>query len=104
MPKTISRELQTSPHENAARLLNMLLKHLLTIILIISPATAQAQSSTAPAEGVLQRLMPHLAPQFQLALIPRPGTKTTFALPAPAATFASKQPRSPHFYMELTGI
>jgi alpha-N-acetylglucosaminidase len=58
----------------------MLLKHLLTIILIISPATAQAQSSTAPAEGVLQRLMPHLAPQFQLALIPRPGHKDYFRI------------------------
>jgi alpha-N-acetylglucosaminidase len=57
----------------------MLLKHLLTIILI-SPATAQAQSSTAPAEGVLQRLMPHLAPQFQLALIPRPGHKDYFRI------------------------
>jgi alpha-N-acetylglucosaminidase len=53
---------------------------LVTVGLIISFATAKAQSSTASAEGVLQRLMPHLAPQFQLALVDRPGRKDYFRI------------------------
>jgi alpha-N-acetylglucosaminidase len=53
---------------------------LLTASFLISFATAKAQSSTAPAEGVLQRLMPHLAPQFQLALVPRPDGKDYFRI------------------------
>ncbi|MEO6815400.1 MAG: alpha-N-acetylglucosaminidase N-terminal domain-containing protein, partial [Edaphobacter sp.] len=40
----------------------------------------QAQSSTAPAEGVLQRLMPQLAPQFQLGLIQRADHKDYFRI------------------------
>src|SRR5258705_849703 len=47
-----------------------------TVLLPI--AHARSQSPTAPAEGVLQRLMPHLAPQFQLALVPRPDHKDYF--------------------------
>jgi alpha-N-acetylglucosaminidase len=48
------------------------------VLLPIAPA--QSQSPTAPAEGVLQRLMPHLAPQFQLALVPRPDHKDYFRI------------------------
>ncbi len=53
---------------------------LFTIALLISFAPAQSQSPTAPAEGVLQRLMPHLAPQFQLALNQRPDHKDYFRI------------------------
>ncbi len=48
--------------------------------LLIPIAHAQSQSPAAPAEGVLQRLMPHLAPQFQLALVPRPDHKDYFRI------------------------
>ena len=41
---------------------------------------AQSQSPTAAAEGVLRRLMPHLAPQFQLVLVPRPDHKDYFRI------------------------
>src|ERR1700693_2933823 len=47
-------------------------------VLLTSIARAKPQSPTAAAEGVLQRLMPHLAPQFQLALVPRPDHKDYF--------------------------
>jgi alpha-N-acetylglucosaminidase len=49
-------------------------------VLLTSIARAQPQSPTAPAEGVLQRLMPHLAPQFQLALVVRPDHKEYFRI------------------------
>jgi alpha-N-acetylglucosaminidase len=63
----------------------MLSKRLLAISfftagLLTSFATAKAQSPTAPAEGVLQRLMPQLAPQFQLALVPKPDHKDYFRI------------------------
>ena len=47
-------------------------------VLLTPIARAQPQSPTALAEGALQRLMPHLAPQFQLALVPRPDHKDYF--------------------------
>jgi alpha-N-acetylglucosaminidase len=53
---------------------------LVTASLLISFATTKAQSSTAPAQGVLQRLMPHLASQFQLALVARPDGKDYFRI------------------------
>jgi alpha-N-acetylglucosaminidase len=53
---------------------------LLTVGLLIPFAAAHAESPTAPAEGVLQRLMPHLAPQFQLALVPKPDHKDYFRI------------------------
>ncbi len=43
-------------------------------------ADAQSVSPTAPATGVLQRLMPHLASQFQLELVPRPDGKDYFRI------------------------
>ena len=61
----------------------MLLKRLLSLILLafaIVSATLQAQSPTRPAEQVLERLMPHLAPQFKLALVPRPDHKDYFRI------------------------
>jgi alpha-N-acetylglucosaminidase len=63
----------------------MLLKHtfftsLLTIGLLMQPAVVCGESSTAPAEGVLQRLMPHLAHQFELALVPKPDHKDYFRI------------------------
>lgn len=39
-----------------------------------------AQSATAPAVGVLQRLMPHLAPQFKLILVEKPDHKDYFRI------------------------
>ena len=53
---------------------------LVTVGFLISFATAKAQPTTAPAEAVLQRLMPHLAPQFQLALLVRPDGKDYFRI------------------------
>jgi len=62
----------------------MLLRQLLVIIFFVGltmpPVFASAESSTAPAEGVLQRLMPHLAPQLQLALVPKPDHKDYFRI------------------------
>jgi alpha-N-acetylglucosaminidase len=63
----------------------MLSKRLLAICfftagLLTSFAPAQVQSPTTPAEGVLQRLMPHLALQFQLVLVPRPDRKDYFRI------------------------
>ena len=52
----------------------MICKRLLLclILLVLVPcAPVDAQRPTAPAEEVLQRLMPQLASQFELALIPR---------------------------------
>jgi alpha-N-acetylglucosaminidase len=43
-------------------------------------ADAQSVSPTAPAMGVLQRLLPHLASQFQLELVPRPDGKDYFRI------------------------
>lgn len=53
---------------------------LFTVAILISFVPVQSQSPTAPAEGVLQRLMPHLAPQFQLALNERPDHKDYFRI------------------------
>ena len=53
---------------------------LVTVGFLISFAAAKAQPTTAPAEAVLQRLMPHLAPQFQLALLVRPDGKDYFRI------------------------
>ncbi len=53
---------------------------LVTVGLMNSFTTAKAQSPTAPAEEVLERFMPHLAPQFQLALVDRPGSKDYFRI------------------------
>src|SRR6266576_3554170 len=47
---------------------------------LVPIAPAQFRSPTASAEGVLQRLMPHLAPQFQLALVSRPDHKDYFRI------------------------
>jgi len=63
----------------------MLSKRLLAILLLVaclltSFATMKAQSPTMAAEGVLQRLMPHLAPQFQLALVSKPDHKDYFRI------------------------
>ena len=68
---------------NFATLVCMLLKQLLAIPLLLlslmMPSTsASAESATSPSEGVLQRLMPHLAPQFQLVLAPKPDHKDYF--------------------------
>ena len=41
-----------------------------SLLLVLCSLTAVAQTSTRPAEEVLQRLMPGLAPQFQLELRP----------------------------------
>jgi alpha-N-acetylglucosaminidase len=63
----------------------MLLKQLRAILLTGAIpatllATAHPQSPTAPAEAVLQRLMPHLAPQFQLAIVSNPDRKDSFRI------------------------
>jgi alpha-N-acetylglucosaminidase len=63
----------------------MLLRQFLAIPLLLvgltmPPVFASAESSTAPAEGVLQRLMPHLAPQLQLALVSKPNAKDYFRI------------------------
>jgi alpha-N-acetylglucosaminidase len=50
------------------------------LVLLFVGTTAYAQSSTTPAEGVLQRLMPRLAPQFQLILTTRPDRKDYFRI------------------------
>jgi alpha-N-acetylglucosaminidase len=60
-------------------------KRLLAIIIfptvpLVSVAYAQHKSPTAPAEAVLQRLMPHLAPQFELILVNRPDHKDYFRI------------------------
>jgi len=47
---------------------------------LVPIAYAQSQSPTAAAEGVLHRLMPHLATQFQLALVSRPDHKDFFLI------------------------
>ena len=39
-------------------------------LLLALTVAASAQSTTAPAEAVLRRIMPHLAPQFHLTLHP----------------------------------
>ncbi len=50
------------------------------IIVLIPFATAQADSPTASAEGVLRRLMPHLVSQFQLVLLSKPDHKDYFRI------------------------
>jgi alpha-N-acetylglucosaminidase len=67
-----------------AKLVGMRWKRLLAIAIffaVLLPIThAQSQSPTAAAEGVLQRLMPHLTAQFQLALVPRADHKDYFRI------------------------
>jgi alpha-N-acetylglucosaminidase len=63
----------------------MLLRRLLftsffIISLLLRPALISAESPTSAAEGVLQRLMPHLASQFELALVPKPDNKDYFRI------------------------
>jgi alpha-N-acetylglucosaminidase len=63
----------------------MLFRPFLAIPLLLAgltmpPSSACAESPTAPAEGVLQRLMPHLASQLQLALVPQPDHKDYFRI------------------------
>ena len=53
---------------------------LFAVGLLVPFAAAQSVSATAPAEGVLQRLLPHLASQFQLELVPRPDGKDYFRI------------------------
>jgi alpha-N-acetylglucosaminidase len=48
--------------------------------LLTTFADARPQSPTAAAEGVLQRLMPQLASQFQLALVSRSDSKDYFRI------------------------
>jgi len=48
--------------------------------LLTPSAMAQPQSQTATAQAVLQRLMPHLAPQFQLAIISSTDHKDYFRI------------------------
>src|SRR5215813_2830996 len=69
--------------ENFAKLVAMFWKRLFSIAIfptVLLSSTHAESSPTAPAEAVLQRLMPHLAPQFQLALIPRPDQKDYFRI------------------------
>ncbi|WP_260737666.1 alpha-N-acetylglucosaminidase [Tunturiibacter lichenicola] len=61
------------------------LRHLLStsfllLGLLIRPAMTFAESPTLAVEGVLQRLMPQLARQFDLALVPRPDNKDYFRI------------------------
>ena len=56
-----------------------LVSRLLLAFLILSTAL-YAQSTTAPAEGVLKRLMPQLSPQFHLVLATRPDHKDYFRI------------------------
>jgi len=70
---------------NFATLVLMLSTRLLAIPLfvvglLVPFAAAQSVSFTAPAKGVLQRLLPHLASQFQLELVPRPDGKDYFRI------------------------
>lgn len=67
-----------------AKLVGMRCRRFLEITIVLAVllpiAHAQSQSPTAAAEGVLQRLMPHLAAQFQLALVPRADHKDYFRI------------------------
>jgi alpha-N-acetylglucosaminidase len=51
-----------------------------TAALLVPFANAQSQSPAAPAEGVLKRVMPHLASQFHLSLTSRPDHKDYFRI------------------------
>jgi alpha-N-acetylglucosaminidase len=53
---------------------------LFAVGLLVPFAAAQSVSTTAPAKEVLQRLLPHLASQFQLELVPRPDGKDYFRI------------------------
>ncbi len=53
---------------------------LLVFGLLVQPAIVCAESPTSAAEGVLQRLMPQLARQFDLALVSRPDDKDYFRI------------------------
>lgn len=46
----------------------------------LMPCLLHAQESVAPAQGVLQRLMPRLAAQFDLALEPQPDHRDFFSI------------------------
>src|SRR5271170_7042680 len=63
----------------------MVLRHLLSTSLLIfgllvQPVMTCAESPTSAAEGVLERLMPHLARQFDLALVSKPDDKDYFRI------------------------
>ncbi|WP_158941742.1 alpha-N-acetylglucosaminidase [Granulicella sp. S190] len=62
----------------------MLLKQILSIALfaaaLVPGVRAWSESPTAPAEGVLERLMPQLAPQFHLALVAKADHKDYFRI------------------------
>jgi alpha-N-acetylglucosaminidase len=60
----------------------MFRKQFLIAVLVLLGTSVQAQKlpSVAPAEGVLQRLMPHLATQFHLALVARPNRQDYFRI------------------------
>lgn len=70
--------------KNFAKLVGVRCRRFLAITIasavLLPVAYAQSQSPTAAAEGVLRRLMPHLAAQFQLALVPRPDHKDYFRI------------------------
>src|ERR1035441_7427047 len=51
---------------------------MLSALLVWTPL--QAESPTRPAEEVLARIMPHLAPQFNLALVPSPERRDYFRI------------------------
>ena len=53
---------------------------LIALVLMLPSAPLQAQTSTTPAEAVLTRLMPALAPQFKLVLAPRPDHRDYFRI------------------------
>lgn len=52
----------------------------LVLMSFVSWTAAFAQRATASAEGVLQRLMPQLSSQFELALVPRPDRRDYFRI------------------------
>lgn len=60
----------------------MSLKYLLASCLfgLLPFANLGAESATLPAQSVLQRLMPNLAPQFELQLVQRPDRKDYFRI------------------------
>lgn len=60
----------------------MSVKHLLAFILfgLLLVPNLHAESQTVPAQGVLQRLMPYLAPQFELRLMQKTDHKDYFRI------------------------
>jgi alpha-N-acetylglucosaminidase len=62
----------------------MLLKRVCSVLaalaILLSGSPLLAQSPTQASEDVLNRIMPHLASQFKLALVPRPDHKDYFRI------------------------